>query len=619
MVRKNRTLKIKAVTITLFGVLLGACGGDNQDPVPEIKKAGVAPLWTDEDVAQIVEVSYLSVPAIYQIQAADVPAECHDVDLLRFKTRTSGDNAADADAALLLVPGVLEGANAFDYIGRQLVYMAKTFRNRDIEVWAMDRRANCFEDLTGMQAAEQAATATQAEDLLLDYYYNQVPINGRTFEGFKNSGDLPMLAEFGVEQSTEDMFAIIKHFIPDPSVSRQKVFVGGHSLGGTHASLFMAWDLDGDPGTLDDAGANLVAGSIGFDTSIGSLGDAFGSLGGTASLVDIKSLEILAQEAAAAEGNQDSDAVYKTLVSWIKTGLLVPRNIQIPLVFSPEAIALPEFVGILAAKAPHQEATAIERLPKTAAVANLFRFFHTRDANNFVWGPFIEDFRYTNAAMVGLMFDDHFSILSFLQTSLGHLNGGAVVEKWPLIDSIRDLPLLGDLIGAIAGNKTQHIAADDNGPLYSWANMDEIGNESDPTYTDTNGDYEYTNLSEEMVRMEDFARALYVGETNLTEWYFPMRILIDIMAATQDFAPDYGINTIYPAAYLNVPTLIVVAKGGLSTQFEYNDPPGRPLQIIELAGQSHLDPMFATVNTPSLHKNEVAENILDFVFENITQ
>ena len=47
------------------------------------------------------------------------------------------------------------------------------------------------------------------------------------------------------------------------------------------------------------------------------------------------------------------------------------------------------------------------------------------------------------------------------------------------------------------------------------------------------------------------------------------------------------------------------------------DEPDRLLTIIDLEGQSHLDPMFASVNMPTLHNNQVADNLLDFVFTNI--
>lgn len=601
------------LTFMLFALSTSLVGCyDPSGPIPEAKKVGVDPLWTDQEVDAVVQVTYESVPAIYIVSDPTLPAGCNDVDFLRFKTRDSSDDAAQADAAMLLVPGVLEGANGFEYIGRQLVYMAKTQRNKNIEVWALERRSNCLEDLRGMQHAEMAATAQEAEDIILGYYYEGMVLDGQTFAGFRRSRDMPYLMEFGMQQTTQDMYAVIQTMVPDPAVSRKKVFVGGHSMGGMHTSMFLSWDLDGDPTTLEDAGANLVAGAIGFDTTIGPLADVSGLVSTYAPMA----------KALIDPEKGDSATGYATILKLMKNGI-IPRNVHIPGLFSAEAIALPEAVGILAAKAPDAEATVLSRLPQSPEVKSLFRFFHTRDGNNYTYGPHIESFRYTNEANVGLMFDDDFSILAFLQTSLGHLNGGAVVKKSPLVQFVRQLPLIGDLVAGISGPDQQYIAADagpnraqlGEGPLYSWADADEIGDQSDPDYTDVTGTFKYTDTEDEMVRMEDFVRALYVGETNLTEWYMPMRAIVDMLAGGKSFAPKYGINTLHVDAPLRVPTIMFMAGNGI--KFPVPEVPGRPYQEIVIPGASHLDPMFATVNTPEMHTNVVADNLLDFVFATV--
>lgn len=600
------------LTAVMAAAVLSGCY-DPTGPIPEDRKPGVAPLWTDADVAAVVQQTYESIPATFVIDDPLLPAGCNDVRFIRFKTRDSSADAAQADAALLLVPGVLEGANGFEYIGRQLVYMAKTQRGRNIEVWSMDRRSNCLEDLRGMQAAEAAPTVQEAEDLIVGYYYGDLSIDGAQFAGFRKSSNMPYLLNFGMQQTTEDMYAIIRAMVPDAAVSRKKVFVGGHSLGGIHTSMFLSWDLDADPATTADIGANLVAGAIGFDTNISPLSNPAAALQAYAPIAD----SILA------DVKVDSDAAYRNVLKLMRTGIL-PKNIDIPALFSAEAIALPEAVGLLAAKAPDQESRVIERIPQSPELKSLFRFFHTRDGNNFAYGPHLESFRYTNAAQVALMFDDDFSILAFLQASLGQMNGGAVVKKSPLVQLGRSIPLLGDIISAASGPNQQFIAADagpdrrhlGEGPLYRWANSDQIGDPTDPDYTDVTGKFKYTDLTDEMVRMEDFTRALHVGESNLTEWYFPLRILVDILAAGKSYGPAYGIKAIHPGAVLEVPTIIFAGGDGLALDMQGPEIPGRPFSLVLLPGQSHLDPMFASVNTPSLHKNEVADNLLDFVFSN---
>ena len=139
---------------------------------------------------------------------------------------------------------------------------------KNIEVWAVDRRSNCLEDLTGFEAAEGMTDVVEAEKVLIDYYYKNSEIDGKEFDGFLTSSDLDEVSNYGLAMSTDDMFNIIEYMIPDQATRKQKVFIGGHSLGGLHTSSFLAWDRDGNPDTLDDAGYNNTAGAFGLDTTL---------------------------------------------------------------------------------------------------------------------------------------------------------------------------------------------------------------------------------------------------------------------------------------------------------------------------------------------------------------
>ena len=92
--------------------------------------------------------------------------------------------------------------------------------------------------------------------------------------------------------------------------------------------------------------------------------------------------------------------------------------------------------------------------------------------------------------------------------------------------------------------------------------------------------------------------------------------MVDINAASKPFAPQYGLHTYFQQAYKQVPTLLLMAKGG-GLSFPMPDEPDRLLEVVDLEGQSHLDPMFASVNMPALHQNQVADRLLDFVFQHV--
>ena len=124
------------------------------------------------------------------------------------------------------------GANSFDYIGRQLVSMAEADAGvGSLEVWAMERRTNCLEDLTGMNAAEAAGDP----GIAVDYYYNGVEVAGKMFQGFLGEQDVPFLSEFGLKLLMDDIQK--DHHRDDPLRGRSE----GHasSLVGTRQGAVM--------------------------------------------------------------------------------------------------------------------------------------------------------------------------------------------------------------------------------------------------------------------------------------------------------------------------------------------------------------------------------------------
>jgi pimeloyl-ACP methyl ester carboxylesterase len=528
-------------------------------PVPEDLKGPETKLWTMDDVNAVVDVSYVTIDGYEKVSQYGAPKACDKVSFLRFRNKHADGNPEHADADLLMVPGILEGANGFDFIGRQLVYLAATEYGKNIEVWAMDRRANCLEDLTGMHAAMSAATVNQAEDTLIGYYYDHQPIDGKTFAGFLPSKDLPFLYYFGMRQTTQDMFAIIQHMVPDADVRKKKVFVGGHSLGGLHTSAFLSWNLSGDASNLADAGYNWCAGAFGFDTDVGPLQSM--------STAQISRMTEVSPQIMFPP--PPSENAYVKALNAIQKGTL-PRDVFIPGVFGPEVIALPQAEGLIADLAPDAKSTVLTKIPHSPELNGVLKILHSRNLYNANHPPSIEDFNYTNQAFVGLVFDDNFSTLSFLQAGLGFLHGGPVVKKQRVLEALAATPGLGPVIQSLLGSQTHYIAADagpdlqhlGQGPLYTWARRDQIGTTSDPDYTDTTGRVRFTYLQKETTDIRDFTRALYEGPTNLTEWYFPMRLVLDSAAVAGSYATKYGMDVDYPDGPTKVPSLLIESEQG---------------------------------------------------------
>ncbi|MEW6440167.1 MAG: hypothetical protein AB1640_04455 [bacterium] len=540
-------------------------------------------------VPQEVIVEELAIPSPAPTDNGSPPAECDFIRFVRYRPETEGGELKPVDAVIVLMPGYMGGANEFEYMGRQLVSMAEASGRGSVEVWAIDRRPNCLEDLTGMNAAE-GSEGEPDPAVAADYYFRGSEVNGRTFDGFVAEQDVPFLSEFGLRLIMEDVYTVITSLIPDPEQRRSTVFVGGHSLGTPLTGLFAGWDFDGDPQTLDDAGYRNCAGLVLLDGPV-FYGDLIGF-------------------------NNIDEATYLERLADIRSGA-APRFDFFTGV-SPDAMALLEIIGMYAAARPDEESTLLDDVPLTEDLELLIKMLHSRDLGHFASGiPAVSDFRYTNEALLGAFMDDNFMPVKMLQASLGFLRGGAVVTK-EFPGKMADTLGLGGIdqdylfIPWDAGNPL----ALGTGPLYRWVNFDEVGNAARPEYKDSNGVYTYTTMLEEVTDIQDFARILYRGPSNFTEWYFSSRLRLDMGAAGAPFNSEVGL-TFFHNADVDVPVIAFGAPHGdvpdISGWDAYRDSiASDEFTAIMCPGYNHLDINVAAVDRPGHRENEVFEPLLDF-------
>ncbi len=598
--RSNKSAVV-CISVLTSVLTLSGCGGE---AMPEAPKEPTARDWTDAEVDAVVEVQLERINAPLTGLAAQAPDACDEIQVLRMRHRDGPAQAGDADAVFMMMPGILEGANGFEYLGRQMVYIAEREHGEHIEVWGVDRRANCLEDLYAMELAEQTNDTATAEQILFDYYFFDKPVQGRTFEGFLESAQVPYLKEFGLKLATEDMFTIMTTLMPNRIDRQAKLFVGGHSLGGIHTSTFLAWDRDGDPLTLDDAGYANVAGAFALDSILTPLSDIPDYI---AAMVPFNLGEL-----GLGVLQPGSHVAYNGSLLALDYNI-APRYTAIPNAFTPRILALPEAIALVAKDAPNIESEALARLPHEPDLDFMIKVLHTRNSENLLFGPGLRDFRYTQEALVALLFDDQFSPIGFLGTSLGHLNGGPLAEKQKILASLADLPLLGSFISAAYSGEQQHIAASTD-DLYYWVHFDQIGAGSDSDYTDTSGEYVFTTRENEMSDLRDFSRSLYVGETNFTEWYFPTRIVLDVaLALPFEHAVQSGFPVIHRDAIESVPRIELIGGDGVIRPLIDNGtiaPTSADRRI--LPGFNHLDPMFASANSSSYFDNPVIPALLQF-------
>ncbi len=498
--------------------------------------------------------------------------DCDKIQFLRYRPDPGEGNPPKAvNAIIILIPGYMGGANSFNYLGQQLVSMAEAdTETGSLEVWAIDRRGNCLEDLTGMNAAEN----TEDPGIAVDYYYNSLEIGGKTFQGFLNDDDVPYLSEFGLKLLMDDIWTIIETLIPDQSTRNQTVFIGGHSMGGSLTSYFAGWDFDGDGTTLEDAGYNNCAGLIGLD-----------GLVGPRTVSTTPETDIM------------KEADYKQGLTNLRKGEDPRLNLFMGV--TPEALALFEFVGLNAQLSPDAEATLFKDIPYSKDVETLIQLLHSKNMAHFLTGsPSLKDYKYTNEALLGIFFDDNFNPSPILQTSMGFLYGGPVVQKgFP--GNLAELFGLGGMLSTQGMFIPEPLVSlGGNGPLYKWANFDEVGNISDPDYKDTTGYLTYTTWENEVTDIQDVAVSLYIGPSNFPEWYFTSRISLDTSAVTASYNSKHGLNFLH------------------NDHINETEIPMININARDNEGYNHQDVLFAAVDRPSHRESAVAGPMLKFVFDN---
>jgi hypothetical protein len=194
-------------------------------------------------------------------------------------------SGAPPRAVVILVPGFISGAAAFNPLARQLVQRF----NGNLEVWVIDRRPNQVEDRRGTQyglAQMQAANEPGFVDALQFYFPDEDPAIGTTpFPG--GSGDIDVDGDgifdppFALpdalggatpfQQIGQDDLRFAAHWGIDTYARDWKVLVdlargvvgptglvlfGGHSAGTGFSGIFAAYDFDAGPG-VDPAHAHI--------------------------------------------------------------------------------------------------------------------------------------------------------------------------------------------------------------------------------------------------------------------------------------------------------------------------------------------------------------------------
>ncbi|WP_320669156.1 hypothetical protein [Patulibacter defluvii] len=482
------------------------------------------------------------------------PAACGRLGYLRARPASGPDDPAAADAIVSLMPGFEAGAGGLEPVARNIV-RAAALRGQRVEVWVIDRRANCLEDHRGLRAA----AASPNPDLAADYYLRGRPLAGARFAP-PAAGDVAFLAHQGLGRTLEDWRTVIARV---PAPLRDRVLCGGHSLGGLITGQLAQWDFDGDPATTADQGWRLCAGLVVLDSRTELLGAAPGLLlDGVGALTGPLGLGI-------------GDLL----------GTVAPA---VP--YSPfdQAFIATDALASAARVAPDARSTILADLPGGSFGGLLLTAMVDDPLAQVLGAPATRELRATNAAALGLVADDDRSGVAYFRASLGAPAGGPVAAKdFPLPYGTPMSPA--GLLGGTTVRPT------DRGATYGWTAYDRLP--AGGLFPADRPELRYSDRGQEATDLGQFARAMTLPDVDGWEWYFPLRLLTDVVAANLGDRGGTARHRI-PANLARRPALYLDAEHGFAPGLGTPELAGRDTTRVVLPGYDHLDATYAAWRQP---------------------
>lgn len=185
--------------------------------------------------------------AVTTLRGADGPGPArHD------KVFVSRVGPSTARTVLVLVPGTGGGAGTFTLLARDLVA-----RVPGLQVWAVDRRTQAFEDTAVFRAGLRGERSPQQ---VLDHYLGWLVDPGRS-DRFRplDEAKVPYVRDWGLDLQVRDLQRVVR---AARAGGRRRVVLGGHSLGASVALAYASWDFAGRAGWRDLAGLVLIDGGL---------------------------------------------------------------------------------------------------------------------------------------------------------------------------------------------------------------------------------------------------------------------------------------------------------------------------------------------------------------------
>ena len=245
------------LTAVVAVALLAGCGSSTAGTTTTTTGAGTTttvPTGTGQPIALGAPVSVPErVVTIPTPAVPGTPAQYNQVQVRQF-----GSSAATH--VLVLTPGTYGGAGDFDLVAPYLVQHVP-----DLQVWSVMRREGTLQDESLIESTLAGQTTlTQA----FDYYLGWIADPSITvhYQPLSNA-DYAFADQWGLGVALDDLHAVV---VAAHTGGVRTVTLGGHSLGGSVAAAYAAWDFDGAPGYTTINGIICIDGCAGSPSAFGS-------------------------------------------------------------------------------------------------------------------------------------------------------------------------------------------------------------------------------------------------------------------------------------------------------------------------------------------------------------
>ena len=241
--RRHASWGAALCAVAISASVLASCGGSSatsttSTTVPGNPTALGAPASVPESVLTVPTPHVTGTPATYD----------------QVQVRTFGNPSASH--VLVLVPGTNGGAGDFDLVAPYLATHVP-----DLQVWSEMRREGVMQNESVIQSALAGKTTSQQ---MFDYYLGWIsnPKITNHYQPLKPA-DYGFVADWGMAVAMNDLHAVI---MKAREGGKRSVTLGGHSLGGTEAAVYAAWDFKGT------AGYSTINGIVCIDGCAGAQG-----------------------------------------------------------------------------------------------------------------------------------------------------------------------------------------------------------------------------------------------------------------------------------------------------------------------------------------------------------